>query len=189
MSALSGIKRRLWSSWLKWRFGLVGVDRTAFVLDPRRVSRDVRIGAYTQIPADCWICPRVTIGKYVLFAPEVAILGGDHRTDIAGLPIMFSGRPETPATFIGDDVWIGYRALIMAGVSIGNGAIIAAGAVVTQDVAPYAVVGGVPARELRRRFASTEQCERHEAMLTLPPRGGRLVGFKTGAAQPPEPIS
>ena len=53
---------------------------------------------------------------------------------------------------IGNDVWIGYEAVIMAGVHIGNGAIIAARAVVTKDVPPYTIVGGVPARPIRKRF-------------------------------------
>lgn len=53
---------------------------------------------------------------------------------------------------IGNDVWIGYEAVIMAGVHIGNGAIIAARAVVTKDVPPYTIVGGVPARSIRKRF-------------------------------------
>lgn len=53
---------------------------------------------------------------------------------------------------IGNDVWIGYEAVIMAGVNIGDGAIIAAHAVVTKDVAPYTIVGGVPARPIRQRF-------------------------------------
>lgn len=53
---------------------------------------------------------------------------------------------------IGNDVWIGYEAVILAGVHIGNGAIIGARAVVTKDVAPYSIVGGVPAREIRKRF-------------------------------------
>lgn len=53
---------------------------------------------------------------------------------------------------IGNDVWIGYEAVIMAGVNIGDGAIIAAHAVVTKDVAPYTIVGGVPARPIRKRF-------------------------------------
>ena len=53
---------------------------------------------------------------------------------------------------IGNDVWIGYEALIMAGVHIGNGAIIAARAVVTKDVPPYTIVGGVPAKPIRKRF-------------------------------------
>ena len=54
---------------------------------------------------------------------------------------------------IGNDVWIGYEAVVMAGVTIGNGAIIGARAVVTKDVPPYMIVGGVPAREIRRRFS------------------------------------
>lgn len=54
---------------------------------------------------------------------------------------------------IGNDVWIGYDAVIMAGVTIGNGAIIGTRAVVTKDVAPYSIVGGVPAHEIRKRFA------------------------------------
>ena len=53
---------------------------------------------------------------------------------------------------IGNDVWIGYEAIIMAGVHVGNGAIIAAHAVVTKDVQPYTIVGGVPARFIRKRF-------------------------------------
>lgn len=56
---------------------------------------------------------------------------------------------------IGNDVWIGYEAVILAGVHIGNGAIIGARAVVTKDVAPYSIVGGVPAREIRKRFDAT----------------------------------
>lgn len=55
---------------------------------------------------------------------------------------------------IGNDVWIGYEAVILAGVHIGNGAIIGARAVVTKDVAPYTIVGGVPAREIRKRFGA-----------------------------------
>ncbi len=54
---------------------------------------------------------------------------------------------------IGNNVWIGYDAIIMAGVNIGDGAIIGARAVVTKDVEPYSIVGGVPAKEIRKRFA------------------------------------
>lgn len=55
---------------------------------------------------------------------------------------------------IGNDVWIGYDAVIMAGVKIGDGAIIGTRAVVTKDVEPYSIVGGVPAKEIRKRFAT-----------------------------------
>ena len=64
---------------------------------------------------------------------------------------------------VGNDVWIGYEAVIMAGVRIGNGAIIAARAVVTKDVPPYTIVGGVPARPIRKRF-SDETINRLEAL-------------------------
>ena len=64
-------------------------------------------------------------------------LAWDHKGDIV----------------IGNDVWIGYEAVVMAGVTIGDGAIIGARAVVTKDVPPYTIVGGVPAREIRRRFS------------------------------------
>ena len=66
-------------------------------------------------------------------------------------------------TVIGSDVWIGYEAVILQGVTIGDGAIVGTRAVVTRDVPPYAVVGGVPARELRRRFPP----ETVEALLAL----------------------
>lgn len=54
---------------------------------------------------------------------------------------------------IGNDVWIGYEAVIMAGVTIGDGAIIGTRAIVTKDVEPYSIVGGIPAKEIRKRFA------------------------------------
>lgn len=64
---------------------------------------------------------------------------------------------------IGNDVWIGYDAVIMAGVTIGDGAIIGARAVVTKDVEPYAIVGGVPAKEIRKRF-SPEKIEKLQSL-------------------------
>lgn len=66
---------------------------------------------------------------------------------------------EVPRTFIGHDVWLGHGAMVTAGTRVGHGAVIAAGAVVTKDVAPYAIVGGVPARLLRYRF-DDETCQR-----------------------------
>lgn len=64
----------------------------------------------------------------------------------------FAELPYRGDTVIGNDVWIGYDALIMPGVQVGDGAIIASRSVVTSDVAPYAIVGGNPATEIRRRF-------------------------------------
>ncbi|MBX2826549.1 MAG: CatB-related O-acetyltransferase [Flavobacteriaceae bacterium] len=62
---------------------------------------------------------------------------------------------EVKKVVIGHDVWIGHNAIIVGEVTIGNGAIIASGSVVTKDVAPYSIVGGVPAKELKKRFSET----------------------------------
>jgi len=102
-----------------------------------------------------------------MFASEVVILGGDHRFNLPGIPMMCSGRPEILPTFIEDDVWIGYRAVIMAGVTIGRGSIIAAQSVVTKDVPPYSIVGGIPAVIIGKRFEKRQDIEEHERMLAI----------------------
>ena len=102
-----------------------------------------------------------------MLAPEVAILGNDHIWDKPGVPIQFSGRPRQQNTAIGRDAWIGRRAIIMRGITIGDGAIVAANAVVTKDVPAYAVVAGVPARVIGERFEIDEQ-RVHQNMLEGP---------------------
>ena len=87
----------------------------------------------------------VTIGNKVLIAAGVAILSEGHPVD---LPRWRKVRSS--AVNIGNDVWIGANAVILPGVSLGNGVVVAAGAVVARDVAPYTVVAGVPAREIRK---------------------------------------
>lgn len=90
---------------------------------------------------------------------SVLFWGGEHRLDcISTYPFqakVLKKEAETQAKgdiIVNDDVWIGDSALILSGVEIGQGAVIAAGAVVTEDVPPYAVVGGVPARVIKYRF-------------------------------------
>jgi acetyltransferase-like isoleucine patch superfamily enzyme len=109
---------------------------------------------------------KLTIGRYCSIADKVEILlGGNHRTDW-GTTFPFSAFrefwPQAPATedyhtsrgdvVIGHDVWLGSGAMIMSGVTIGHGAVVAAHAVVTKDVPPYAIVGGNPAKVIRYRF-------------------------------------
>jgi acetyltransferase-like isoleucine patch superfamily enzyme len=110
----------------------------------------------------------VALGNYVIFGPEVAIVGGDHVYDEAGTPICFTGRPPMPKTVIEDDVWVGQRSVIKAGVRIGRGAVVAMGSVVTKDVEPYTIVGGVPAKLIKRRFRSPEEESEHDRMLAQP---------------------
>ncbi|MFO1241962.1 MAG: CatB-related O-acetyltransferase [Rickettsiales bacterium] len=102
----------------------------------------------------------LTIGKYCAFANDVKILmGGNHRTDwITGYP--FRGptlERKTPISkgdvIIGNDVWLGTECMILSGLTIGNGAVIAARAVVTKDVPAYAIVAGNPAKVVKMRFS------------------------------------
>src|SRR5690606_27155717 len=69
-----------------------------------------------------------------------------------GVPAIFAGAPAQPSTKVGIDCWIGARAILMAGIEVGDGAIVGAGAVVTHDVPPFAIVGGVPSRVIGFRL-------------------------------------
>lgn len=114
-------------------------------------SPELRLGDYSGVGIDCEIYGPVTIGNYVMMGPEVVIYTSGHKFDRTDVPMMQQGSTEPQPVTIGNDVWIGRRAMIMPGVTIGDGCVIAAGAVVTKDVAPYSVVGGVPARLLKNR--------------------------------------
>ena len=108
-----------------------------------------------------------------MLGPRVCIVGSDHIYNRPGTPMLFSGRPSIPKTQIGDDVWIGCNAIIMCGVTIGNGAIIAAGSVVTKDVPPYEIWGGNPAKKIKDRF-DEKDFDHHESMLRGAPLDGTL---------------
>jgi len=92
----------------------------------------------------------VFIGDNVMMGPDVVILTLDHNFDNTAVPMNTQGYLISPVT-IEDDVWIGMRALIVPGVKIGKGSIVAAGSVVTKDISPYTIVGGNPARVIRKR--------------------------------------
>lgn len=104
---------------------------------------------------------KLKIGKFCSIAQEVMfVLSADHYTDhISSYPFKVwimkeeqEGVSKGDIT-IDDDVWIGFRSTILSGVHIGQGAVIAAGSVVTKDVPPYAIVGGVPAKVIKYRFS------------------------------------
>jgi acetyltransferase-like isoleucine patch superfamily enzyme len=112
----------------------------------------------------CHVASATIAGNFVMFASHVSVVGGDHRIDVPGAPMTFSGRAVNETTCIEDDVWVGHGAIIMHGVTIGEGAVIAAGAVVTHDVPAYMIVAGVPARPIRERFSGA-QIAQHRSML------------------------
>lgn len=103
---------------------------------------------------------KIQIGNYCSIGPDcVFILGGGHNTNrLSTYPfLLYYGKRENESIvkgpiIIDDDVWIGYGATILSGVHIGQGAVVAAGAVVTENVDPYSIVGGIPARRIRYRF-------------------------------------
>jgi acetyltransferase-like isoleucine patch superfamily enzyme len=112
----------------------------------------VHVGDRTWIGPFCVIYGNggVRIGRNVMIAAHTCITSVGHRHGDLRVPMMDQGIDTAPVT-VGDDVWIGMNCTILPGVTIGNGAIVAAGAVVRRDVAPYSIVGGVPARPLGQR--------------------------------------
>lgn len=117
---------------------------------------DVHIGSRCQINSGCRLT-RVVIGNSVMIGPDVVVIGKLHATDDLTVPMVEQGSFERRPTEIEDDVWIGARAILMPGVRVGTGAIVGAGAVVTRDVDERTVVGGVPARFLKRRETTVDQ--------------------------------
>lgn len=146
-----------------YRFRSVGrnirLDRGLFVY-PGRVSLgdNVFIGRYSFLDGD------IEIGNGVMLAASVAIVGGDHAFRTVGMPMFAAPREHWNKTVVEDDVWIGHGAIVLNGLRIGRGAMVAAGSVVTKDVPPYAIVAGNPARVISSRF-DAEQQQAHERAL------------------------
>ena len=131
---------------------------------------DVTLGDFSYIGGRSKL-EKVTIGKFSCIASDVIIGLGIHpaRGYVSTHPAFYSPNLQTGFTFasksyfqehehcnIGNDVWIGARAIVLDGISIGDGAIVGAGAVVTKDVPAYAIVGGIPAKILRYRFDQSD---------------------------------
>lgn len=133
----------------------VTVDRDASLLATaviRSMGEGISVGSDTSIGAFNIIHGGggVTIGRDTLLGPFVAVYSENHRFSDPGVPIRKQGQSRRPVC-IGDDVWIGAHAVVLAGVTIGDGAIVAAGAVVTKDIPEGKIVAGVPAEVIGNR--------------------------------------
>lgn len=147
------------------RYSLYKTQSPILFGGPSSISNDLITEPYVFIGKNCLIYPKVKIGAYSLLANNVSIIGADHEYTKVGIPIIFSGRRIIKPTIIGRDVWIGANSVIMTGINIGNGAIIAAGSVVTKDIEAYTVNGGVPSIKIKDRFPTEELTIRHSKII------------------------
>jgi maltose O-acetyltransferase len=114
------------------------------------VSPHIRIGETSELGTRCMIQSGVVIGDNVIMGPDVKIFSRNHRFDDPGQPVALQGKLQR-SVVIGNDVWIGANVVVLPGVTIGDHAILAAGAIVTRDVPEWAIVGGNPARLIKDR--------------------------------------
>lgn len=133
---------------------------------PHTLLGQVKLGEYSYVNEHS-LLRGVSVGRFSSIGPHFICGHGEHPTNfVTTSPVIYSTRNQCSVTFadkdqfleqrstlIGNDVWIGARVFVRDGITIGNGALIAAGAVVTEDVSDFAVVGGVPAKVIRYRFA------------------------------------
>lgn len=163
--------RDLFYKYIIWRKYRIGKNfhcaRGVFIWgrDKIIIGDNFYIGKYSSIETNC------IIGDNVIIANHVGIVGKyDHNYQQIGVPIRLAsqirdkdytwkGLHET--TYIGNDVWIGYGAIIMSGVKIADGCIIAAGSVVTHDTDSYSIYAGIPAKKIKARFNTQEETQLH----------------------------
>ncbi len=181
--------RNLYLAQVKWRNYTIGKNFHAgarvrlWARNTLEIGSDFYIGRDSQIETDC------KIGDYVIFGNKVALVGKyDHHFQQVGTPIRLASQIREKdycwkglgeIIIIEDDVWVGYGSIILSGVKIGTGSIIAAGSVVTKNVEPFSIYAGVPAKKIRDRFDSKEDLENHLTMIhsnySSVPKNAKLV--------------
>lgn len=141
----------------------IKLGKHVMIRSQTEIGLDVSVDDYSYISGPINYIESAHIGKYCSIARQTVIGVGDHNYNwVTTHPIIVSSEygliaknhsePQKPAPVIGNDVWIGINAIVFRGVKIGHGAVVAAGSVVTKDVEPYSIVGGIPAKHLRYRF-------------------------------------
>jgi len=128
----------------------INVERGAIIGTGKQIS----IGDNSGIGVDC-VVNKAQIGNDVMMGYDVLFVGQNHEFVRTDIPMRLQGSRDEPPIIIGNDVWIGHRAILLPGVRVGNGVIVGAGAVVTRDVPDYAIVVGMPAKVLKFRNQTT----------------------------------
>lgn len=129
----------------------------------------ITIGEHTYVGPRCVFQSahgEIVIGNHVMFGPGVHIHGGNHLIDKVGIYMdeVVKEKGCDGIVSIEDDVWVGANAILLKGVTIGEGAVVAAGSIVSKDVPPYSVVAGIPATVKKMRFTA-EEIELHRQNL------------------------
>ena len=114
-------------------------------------GEEVMIGDKSGIGKNALIPHNIIIGDYVMIAQDLFVVANNHHFERTDVPMLLQGSPNFKQVIIEDDVWIGARVIINPGVHIGRGSIIGAGSVVTKNVGINEIVGGVPAKLIRKR--------------------------------------
>jgi acetyltransferase-like isoleucine patch superfamily enzyme len=140
--------------------------------DSRFTYKNIHIGNNVYIGSNAlFMCTRakIILGNNIMFGPHVFIITGGHRMDAIGrymIDVKDKRSEDDRDVVIHDDVWVGANSIILRGVTVGEGSVIAAGSVVTKDVIPYSIVGGSPAKILKMRFQD-EEIKQHKNKLKI----------------------
>lgn len=158
--------------WRKYKIGKnfhCGRDTFLWANKQLEIGDNFYLGKHSIIETNC------VIGNNVIIANHVGIVGRyDHNYQQVGVPVRlamqirdvdYDWKGKDELTVIGDDVWIGYGAIILSGVKIANGTIVAAGSIVTKDTEPYSIYAGSPARKVKERFDTEDKKRKHIKML------------------------
>ncbi len=167
--------RNLWLRKVTWRCYDIGPGFHAGRGVVLWAKSHLRIGANCYIGRESQIECDAEIGHHVMMANRVSFVGRyDHNYQQIGTPTRLAKEIRNEnydwkglqlRIVVGDDVWIGYGAIILSGVTIGEGSIVASGSVVTKDVPPYTIVGGNPARPITTRFPDPWEIEMHRLAI------------------------
>ncbi len=147
------------------------IDNRSILSKKARINRhthiiDSSIGDYSYVGMNSWVCV-TDVGKFCSIASNVNIGLGNHTMNFLSTSPIFTERknatgfswigetiaPPFKRTTIGNDVWIGYGAMVIGGVTIGDGAVIGAGSIVTKDIPPFSIAVGTPAKIIKYRFS------------------------------------
>ena len=128
----------------------LGLDCKIYASESSQISIGSNVSFNSNVMINARGKGKISIGNNVLIGPNVVLRSSNHSFEISGKPIIEQGMIDGEIT-VNDDVWIGSNAVILPNCNIGRGVIIGAGAVVTCDIEPNSIVGGVPAKLIRKR--------------------------------------